>query len=183
LARTSLEDELEDRLGLKAGTLDHLKAEQSDWARVIKSHAIVEATLNVRLARRFPDLAEIVTRLPFDHGTYGKLALLDQVGWLTAHELRLLRALHELRSVLVHDVTFLDFDLEEKTDRWTAEKRRRFVDVIFEFWQASNRLNLNEEWTEAHKANPAFMVTSAAWRFVMDTDNLLLREGRAKRGA
>ncbi len=176
--RTTLDDELEGRLGLKPGTIDHLRAEQSDWALVIKAHAIVEATLNVRLARRFPDLAEVLTRLPFDHRRYGKLAVLEEVDWLTAHELAFLRALQDLRSALVHDVSYLDFDLDESTERWTGDRRTRFVDALFDSWQASNKLNVDAEWSEAHKANLRLLVLSAAWRFVMDTDERLPRDRR-----
>ena len=169
----TLWDQLEDRLGLKPGTLAHLHDEQGDWGRIVKAHAVVEATLNVRLARRFPDLARVVTRLPFEHGLYGKLKTLRQGGWLQPNEEAFAQALYNLRSRLVHDVSYLDFDLDEVTDRWSRENRARFVDAVFEFWHASNKLNLNAEWREAERENVRLLLFAATFRFMYDTDDLL----------
>src|SRR5207302_2647285 len=133
--------DFELRVGMKQGTLEHLRAEDSDWGRVVKAHGIAEAALNARLGHRFPERGAAVTRLPFMHRRQGKLTLLSRVGWIAAHEAPFLTALHRLRSVLVHDVSYLDFDLDESTARWTAATRTRFVDAVFDSWHASNKLN------------------------------------------
>lgn len=171
---TSPLGEFEDRLGLKQGTMEHLLTEQSDWGLVVKAHGIVEAALNVRLARRFPDLAQVVTRLPYDHGRYGKLVTLEAGGWLTAHEMAFLRAFHKVRSALVHDVSYLDFSLDEVTERWTAKERDQFLDKVIDFWEASNKIKQNAVWREAEKQDVRQLLFAATWRFVYDTNVLLL---------
>ena len=170
---TSIHGTWELALGLKQGTLEHLRAEHSDWGRIIKAQAITEAALNARLAHRFPERGESVTRLSFSHRRYGKLAILTDVGWLTDHETAFLKSLHRLRSVLVHDVSYLDFDLDEQTDRWTASQRVRFVDVVFDFWYASNKVSQSAEWEVFHKENLRFLLFGAVWRFIYDTDERL----------
>jgi len=165
--------DFELRVGMKQGTMDHLRAEDSDWGRVVKAHGIAEAALNARLAGRFPERGPGVRRLPLMHRKTGKLALLASVGWLQAHETPFLTVLHRLRSVLVHDVSYLDFDLDENSARWSAGTRTRFVDAVFDSWHASNKLNLNVDWQEAEKADIRFLLCATIWRFIYDTDELL----------
>src|SRR6266446_1062945 len=166
---TSIWGQFEVNAGLKQGTMASLHAEQSDWARVIKAYGIAEAAVNVRLARRFSDLAEIVTRLPFDHRIYGKLAILRTVKWLQDYEARFLRVLHQLRSTLVHNVGYLDFDLNEDTARWSSKQRDPFVDAVFEFWHSSTKSDLDAEWRLAEKAEIRPLLFAATFRFLYDT--------------
>ena len=87
-----------------------------------------------------------------------------------------MRALYRLRSVLVHDVSYLDFDLYEDTPRWSSEQRDTFVDAVFEFWHTSTKSNLNEECRRAEKDNIRSLLFAATFRFLYDTNDLLRLE-------
>jgi hypothetical protein len=88
-------------------------------------------------------------------------------------EAAFVKALHKLRSLLVHDVSYFDFDLDEQTKRWTPGRRSQFVEEVFRFWSVSNKLSLNAEWDAFHKGNLRFLLFGAVWRFIYDTDDLL----------
>lgn len=166
--------ELEDSFGLKRGTISTLDLERSDWARIIKTHAIIEAALNVRLAAHLPDIADVVTQLPIDDGRYGKLKILETIGEVTETEARFIRALKELRNKLVHDVSFFDFDLDEQSNRWPGT-RQQFLETVTDHWVASLGKPMPKEWRDWEQENVRQLLFAAAFRFLYDTHGRLIR--------
>jgi hypothetical protein len=166
--------ELEDAFGLRRGTISKLDREESDWARVIKTHAIVEAALNLRLEEQLPDLADVVTKLPIDDSRYGKLRVLETLGELSPAEAGFIRALKDLRNRLVHDVTYLDFSLDEESSRWPVT-RQQFLDIVTEHWIASLGKPLSQEWREWEQADIRQLLFAASFRFLYDTHGQVIR--------
>src|SRR6267378_2700907 len=169
--------ELEERFGLRPTTISGLLDESSDWARVVKVHAVIEAALNVRLISRFPELRRIVTELPLDDGRYGKLKLLNEVRWISESELRFVRAIKDLRNKLVHDVTYLDFSLDEDTKRWPSS-RAAFDETIYDFWNTSTKGPEEEATGDWEPGHIQFLLFSATFRFLYDSDELVRAHSR-----
>ena len=177
----TLWDELEERVGLKSGTFRNLFAEQSDWARIIKAHALVEAAVNARVVARFPQLAEVLVRLPIDDARFGKIKILEQVDWLERTESDFIRAVKDVRNRLVHDIRYLDFSLTEESDRW-PQSRTAFWRAVYQHWKASLNERPNEAEFEHEYEVPEQLLFAAVFRFIFDTDDLL-REWTRRRDA
>lgn len=119
---------LEDELSIKRGFLEAL-FQEDDWSFIIKSHAFLEAAMSHALvvATNAPELQSIYSRLEFSNGRTGKVAFGKALGLIESDENRLLRQFSELRNRLVHDVTNVQFDLDEHVRSLDGNQLEQFA--------------------------------------------------------
>lgn len=121
---------LEANLGLKQGFFESLESdEESDWAFLIKAHALAEAAVSHLLteAIKRPELADLFSRLDMSNKTTGKAAFVKALGLLGEEERRFVSAFSELRNRLVHDVRNVNFDLLEHVESLGVKERETFL--------------------------------------------------------
>ncbi|MBC2605747.1 hypothetical protein [Pelagicoccus albus] len=88
--------------------------EEDDWSFVIKSHALIEASVTNLLIRRIgePEMTKFVKRMPLSDSESGKVVLLKDLGLLDSGLRSFIRWYSELRNKLVHNLEHIDFQLE-----------------------------------------------------------------------
>lgn len=107
---------LERKLGVPQGFFESLdRDDETDWAFVIKLHALVEAAISHLLTESLnrPELHDIFSRLDMSNKSTGKAAFVEALGLMGKDERRFINSLSELRNTLVHDVRNVGFDLSE----------------------------------------------------------------------
>jgi hypothetical protein len=125
-----LVNQLEAELGLEPGFLESLDGEaESDWAFVIKLHALVEAAVThvLTTALRRPELERVFARIDMSNKQSGKAAYIDALELMSKPERRFVSSLSELRNDLVHDVRNTRFQLHEHVESMDAEGKQRFA--------------------------------------------------------
>lgn len=119
---------IERRLGLPTGFYQSLLAE-SDWAFVIKLHALFEAvathTLVIKLGH--DSLEESLSRIELSDSRYGKAKLLRDLGAITGEQAGFIRFLSEIRNKLVHRIENVGFLFEAHVADLDSNQRARFV--------------------------------------------------------
>jgi hypothetical protein len=110
-AFSKLAGQLEEELSIPAGSLLLALTDQSDWAAVVKSHALLEGTMSFLLTAALSEtkLGDTFARLPLNEDITGKLAFAKALGVLTSRERRAIKRLSELRNMLAHDPRHLGF--------------------------------------------------------------------------
>lgn len=105
---------LERILNVPHGFFESLdRDDETDWAFVIKLHALVEAAISHLLTESLNrhELHDILSRLDMSNKSTGKAAFVKALGLLGEDERRFISSLSELRNTLVHDVRNVNFDL------------------------------------------------------------------------
>jgi hypothetical protein len=104
-----------DTAGISPTILIDLDEIESDWAAVIKLHAILEVGLNQLIFGRLRDsaLANIIPKLSMNDDRRGKLAFVKAYGLLPPSGVLLVKVLSDARNAAVHDVANFDFDLRK----------------------------------------------------------------------
>ena len=121
---------LEARLGLDAGFFERLDTEDdSDWAFVIKLHALIEAAISHLLTTELnrAELEGLFARLDISNKATGKAAFVEALGLLDKPARRFMSSLSELRNKLVHDVKNVNFDLEAYVADMTSDQHKQFI--------------------------------------------------------
>ncbi len=123
---------LELDLQLPRGFLASLYAEESDWAFVIKAHALVEAALTHLIVTAIGDqrLGQLIGCLETSNGDTGKLAFVKKMELLPERYRRFLKGFSELRNSLVHDVSNSNFTFESHLGSLSKDKRKTFKEVF-----------------------------------------------------
>jgi hypothetical protein len=101
---------LEKDLGLPGGWYFSLVAEKSDWAFVLKLHALFEAALThlIEAKLNLPELRRYLDRLNMG-GRSGKLALAVALNVIEQKHVRFIEALSTIRNYCIHDVRNVAF--------------------------------------------------------------------------
>jgi hypothetical protein len=115
-------------LGMPSEWYFGLMKEESDWAFVIKLHAVLEAALvhviDATLDR--PTLRRYVERLNVG-GQLGKLAFAKALGAIDAKHERFIKALSGIRNDCVHDVRNVNFQFDGYVDGLPQDARQTFL--------------------------------------------------------
>jgi hypothetical protein len=104
-----------------------------DWSLVIKLHALMEAVVTGLLSDRIggsqkiPELHNVLAR----HPMRGKLSLAESLGLFTDSEGRLIRLLSALRNMLVHNISYVSFNLTDHLRTLDISKLDKFVQAVF----------------------------------------------------
>lgn len=103
-----------------------------DWTFVIKLHAMIEAGLNHLLNHHFdnPRRAPTFARLETSDKRTGKIAFVQACELLPDSSVRFIRAISEVRNLLVHDVRNFGFDLSVHEAGMDSNQRRVWRESI-----------------------------------------------------
>jgi hypothetical protein len=106
--------------------------DDDDWTFIIKLHAMIEAGLNHLLNHHFdnPLLAATFARLETSDKRTGKIAFVQACDLLPQPCVRFIRALSEVRNLLVHDVRNFGFDLSAHETGMDSNQRRVWREAI-----------------------------------------------------
>jgi len=121
---------LEERIGVTPGFFDRLDTEDdSDWAFVIKLHALIEAAISHLLATelRRQQLEKVFSRLDISNKHTGKAAFVEALELLDKPARTFMHSLSTLRNSLVHDVKNVDFELDTHVADMNEQKKKQFI--------------------------------------------------------
>ena len=121
---------LEYILGVPHGFFESLdRDDETDWAFVIKLHALVEAAISYLLTESLNrlELRDIFSRLDMSNKSTGKAAFVKALDLLGEDERRFISSLSELRNTLVHDVRNVNFDLTAYVHEMNQKNQDAFL--------------------------------------------------------
>ncbi|MBI5205188.1 MAG: hypothetical protein HZA11_09745 [Nitrospirae bacterium] len=130
---------LESKLNIRAGFLDTLLKED-DWSFVIKSHALLETVISTLITDRvgYNRLLDIFARLEIGNKSYGKIAFIKDLELLNTDERRFISALAELRNLLIHNVSNIDFSFSEYIKNLDPNQKKNFISS-FGYWYLDDK--------------------------------------------
>lgn len=122
---------LEVQLSLRKGFLQGL-LQESDWSFILKAHALVEAAISHLLVKATvrEDLRQVFSKLELGNASTGKIAFMTAMDLLGKEERRLVRKFSELRNLVVHDVTKVEFDLKAHVSSLDSNQLKSFVQAF-----------------------------------------------------
>ena len=96
--------DLERELSISAGFFVSLRKEQSDWAFVVKLHALFEAAITYLLVHYFGEenIESIFANLQMSDMKVGKIAFVNKLGLLDKEDISFIRLLSEIRNEYTH---------------------------------------------------------------------------------
>jgi hypothetical protein len=108
---------------------------EDDWSFIIKSHALVEATISELLTTKTTDdrLMPVFRRMELSNETTGKLAFAKALNLLTREQRSFVRTLSQLRNLLVHNVENVTFSLDEYVSAFDDNQKRSWQNAIVWF--------------------------------------------------
>ncbi|MGX5726140.1 hypothetical protein ACWKWZ_13990 [Metapseudomonas otitidis] len=126
-------DSSKDLMAKVEGRFEELAAflEDSDWALVIKLHAVLEAVVTeVVVAHSAAELKAVVTRLPLSDSQIGKAKMGVDLGVIEPKMHSFIRRLSELRNEFVHNPDMLGVELKAYVDDMNQNQRKRWKTVM-----------------------------------------------------
>lgn len=119
---------LERDIGVRIGFFRELVTEGDDWAFIVKMHALIEAGVSHLLTEvsGHPGLLDLFSELDVSNARTGKIVFGKALGCLDRGQRKTIRKLSELRNRLVHDVSNVDFNLEEWAGALDPNQARSF---------------------------------------------------------
>ena len=106
--------------------------DEDDWSFVIKSHALIEASVTQMLTehsgdKRFKNLFE---RLPLSDEEIGKISVAKLLNFLGKRERRFIRLYSQLRNRLVHRVENINFSLKTHIANMDSSRRKSWQESV-----------------------------------------------------
>lgn len=102
--------------------------EESDWAFIIKSHALFEASLNQAVLHVLGD--DRIKRFTEKLSVSYKVRLARDLGVLDESQVEFIKYFSEIRNKLVHNVNNVNFDLKEHVASLPRTKAKEFASAI-----------------------------------------------------
>jgi len=134
---------------------------EDDWSFVIKSHAIVEASLSNLLTRKTDKcLVDFYSRLPLD-GRCSKVVAAKALDAIDKSAVSLIQWLSQLRNRCVHDTRYLSFDLQSYFESIAEQETRRLAILIVDVVSASRDKSLVALARQGLKEQPKFTLALA----------------------
>jgi hypothetical protein len=153
---------LTDKVGVSEPFFQGLR-DDDDWTFIIKLHAMVEAGLNHLLTHHFDNkrLAATFAHLETSDKRTGKIAFVQACDLLPEPSVRFIRALSEVRNLLVHDVRNFGFDLSAYEASMDTNQRKAWGDAI----TGSLPPTVNDDGTAfpTREANTRYLVFSSTF--------------------
>lgn len=120
---------LEKNLGINEGFFNALFDEESDWALIIKVHALIEAAVTELLVTAFgkEELNDTFAYLELSNKRTGKMAFVSALNLLDDDCRRYISSLSELRNKLVHNVKNVNFQFHEYVEEMDKQQFKQFV--------------------------------------------------------
>jgi hypothetical protein len=124
-------NELEKELNLPEGFYNKL-SEDDDWSFIIKLHSLIEAAVTHTLIIALGDnrLEGVIAALQLGHKKTGKLAFVVALDLLHELSVKLIIKLSDLRNILVHKISNVQFNLEEYVNNLNKAQLNEFVEIF-----------------------------------------------------
>ena len=105
---------------------------EDDWSFIIKSHALIEATVTelITISLGNPSLKSIVERLPLSEIQTGKIAFAKQMELLSSPQITFIRFFSTLRNDLVHKVENIEFSLKDHWQGLDKNQKKSFRNKV-----------------------------------------------------
>jgi len=171
---------LEQEIGVPSGFFRGL-SQADDWSFIVKAHAFIEGALSHVLvhATGREDLRPIFSALETANSSTGKLAFAEALELVDKADRRFLRAFSELRNLLVHDVTQVNFNLDEYVSNLDQQKLQAFAKA---FSLVTNGQDFEFEGQKVSIVDTArqFPKTSIWYSLMMFSTKIYLRKDAAQ---
>lgn len=107
-------------------------AKEDDWSFVIKSHALIEASVTNLITSVLGNeqIYNLIERLPLSDTRIGKIVFGKNLGILDDNQRRFIKWYSELRNHLVHKVENIDFSFEEHWKTLDKNQRNACLEAI-----------------------------------------------------
>ncbi len=129
---------------------------ESDWAFLIKCHALIEAVVTESLVKALGEsrIHRVVSRMPLG-GEMGKMKMAKEIGILSERQEKFVACLSSIRNKLVHKVENLDFDFKAYVVSLSkADQKKLFQGLVWQDVDAA----LSVKWREHFDNCPRFVV-------------------------
>ena len=122
---------LEKDIGIPTGFFNRL-LKDDDWSFIIKLNSLFEAALTRLLMEELDrkELEETISLLELANVKIGKIAFARSLNLLGSSEEIYIRKLSELRNKLVHNVTNVDFNLNDYIKDFGKDKLKQFANSV-----------------------------------------------------
>jgi hypothetical protein len=126
---STLIPKLEKKLEIEDGFFNKLIEEESDWALIIKVHALIEAAVSELLTASFGNqgLNNTFSYLELSNKRSGKMAFVSALNLLDEDCRRYISSLSELRNRLVHNIKNVEFQLHDHVAGLDKQQFKQFV--------------------------------------------------------
>ena len=123
---------LENELGVPDGFFYKLR-DEDDWSFVVKLQSLVEAAVTHLLEERFgePCLGEVFSQLEISNNKTGKIAFLSALNLMDKHNLKYIKQLSELRNKLIHNISNIQFSIEEYINVMDKNQIKKLISSLF----------------------------------------------------
>jgi hypothetical protein len=120
-------DTIENKLGMPG--FFYSLAKDSDWAVIVKLHALIEALCSHLITDELkkPELLPIISYIPLGESKFGKVNILQALKLITDDEYQYIVGLSELRNKLVHNVANVNFSLKVHVASLDSNQFKAFV--------------------------------------------------------
>ena len=165
--------DLEQDLAIPAGFFASLRQEPSDWAFIIKLHALFEAAVTHLLVHYFgkEQLEPIFTNLQMSDVRIGKVAFLNKLELLEKEEIAFIRTLSEIRNQYTHMIRNVNLPL---SDIVTNLPKDRLQSIVRSYYSAGDPENMKV------KSNPRPYIFTAAL-MILPNIYIIKKDAIAKR--
>jgi len=123
-ALSEIIEDLERELSIPAGFFVSLRKEQSDWAFIVKLHALFEAAITHLLVHYFGEeqLESIFTNLQMSDMKVGKIAFINKLKLLESEDISFIRVLSEIRNQYTHMIRNINMPLTDIINRLPKDR-------------------------------------------------------------
>ncbi|MFC5049104.1 hypothetical protein ACFPK9_00530 [Rubritalea spongiae] len=146
--KNELLDEIRDDSEFLLSLLD-----EDDWSFVIKSHALIEASLTELLVKQLGDsrIKKVIELLPLSDSRAGKIKLARDLEILEDKEYNYIRRYSELRNQLVHKVENINFTFESYISQMNKDQRKSWYKHVCYFCDSQEDF---ESWRKVAEEKP-----------------------------
>ena len=119
---------IEKKFNLKEGTIKKI-VKEDDWSFIIKSHAIIESSLNFSISHRIgcSALENTISFLDTSNSKTGKVEFAKNMLLLENIDVTYIRKLSEIRNKLVHNISNLGFSLASDYQSMDKNQKSSFI--------------------------------------------------------
>ena len=133
IEKTTDFDKFLSRLGIEHSFFIEL-LDGDDWSCIVKSNALIESMANVLISSSLErdELSDIISRMDLLDDRIGKMAFIKQMNLLPQKWRRYIRIVGRIRNYIVHDVSNINFSLENYILSLDGNQKKEFLIAIKE---------------------------------------------------
>lgn len=152
--------ELCEKLKLPEAFLERIY-DEDEWSFLIKTHALVETSINVAIERSIEDdrVSEFINRLSLSGGSKSKTELLKSLGIITQNEIQFVEGLSQIRNRVVHNIRHVEFTFTAFTKELNARNRMNLYQKLFKgISEGSEPKKKTQDFISTFEKDPKFVI-------------------------